>query len=169
MKHLLILITIVFAPISALADEWKPLFDGKSLEGWAIKSGFATYRVEDGAIVGKTVEGSENTFLCTEQEFGDFELQFEVKVDKGLNSGVQIRSKLKAVEVKRGVEKKNQYGGRVYGPQVEIEASPGQAGFIYGEATGLKWLSEQPKSKDKSINQHDHFLNDQWNSFRVVA
>ncbi|NND96078.1 MAG: DUF1080 domain-containing protein [Pirellulaceae bacterium] len=144
-------------------DGWKPLFDGESIEGWNIKSGFATYAVDDGVIVGKTVEGSPNSFLCSPNEYGDFELEFEVKVDDGLNSGVQIRSLLK------DVDKKNSHGGRLYGPQVEIESGPGQAGYIYGEATGLGWLSPEPQDKDKSVSQHDYFKNGKWNKYRVVA
>jgi len=141
------------------AEGWKSLFDGKTVDGWSVKSGFATYRVEDDAIVGQTAEGSPNTFLCTDETFGDFELTFEVKLDsKELNSGVQIRSKLKG----------EQHGGRVYGPQVEIEASPGQSGFIYGEAAG-GWQSPEPKSKDKSVSTHSHFKNDGWNKYRVRA
>ncbi|MEM0969356.1 MAG: DUF1080 domain-containing protein, partial [Verrucomicrobiota bacterium] len=84
------------------AESWISLFDGQSLNGWSIKSGFATYRVEDGAIVGKTAEGSKNTFLCSEEEFADFELEFEVMVDDGLNSGVQIRSQLATLDKKGG-------------------------------------------------------------------
>ena len=83
---------------------WKSLFDGKSLDGWAVKSGFATYKIgEGGVIVGTTAEGSPNSFLTTEEQFGDFELEFEVKVDNGLNSGVQIRSLLKDVDNKNSV------------------------------------------------------------------
>jgi len=160
-----ILILAVSTATTVSADEaWTKLFDGKSLDDWSVKSGYATYAIEaGGVIVGKTAEGSPNTFLCTDEEFGDFELRFEVKVDGGLNSGVQIRSKLKNVDAK------NSHGGRVYGPQVEIESGPGQAGYIYGEATGRGWLSPQPQSKDKSVNTHDHFKNGQWNQYRVVA
>ena len=140
-------------------DGFTSLFDGKSIEGWNIKSGFATYKVKDGAIHGTTAEGSGNTFLCSAKEYGDFELQFEVKVHDKLNSGCQIRSALK------DVDKPNSYGGRVNGPQVEIESSPGQAGYIYGEATGLNWLSPEP---DKGA-AHDHMKNGEWNHFRVVA
>jgi len=57
----------------------------------------------------------------------------------------------------------------VFGPQVEIEASPGQSGYIYGEATGLGWLSPEPKSKDKSVNEHSYFKNGQWNKYRVIC
>ena len=128
-------------------EAWQALFDGKSLDGWTVKSGFATYRVEDhGIIVGTTAEGSGNTFLCTENEYGDFELEFEVKVDDSLNSG-----------------------GRVFGPQVEIESSPGQAGYVYGEATGRGWLSVEPQSEDAEVNQHELIKNGEWNKYRVVA
>lgn len=149
----------------AQADEgWTDLFDGKTLDGWSVKSGFATYQVEEGGVImGKTADGSPNSFLTSDQQFADFELRFEVKVDDGLNSGVQIRSLLKNTEGERS------YGGRLYGPQVEIEAGPGQAGFIYGEATGRGWLSPEPQSNEKSVNEHDHFKNGQWNEYRVVA
>lgn len=148
--------------LAAADDEsgWISLFDGKTLEGWTVKSGYATYEVVDGTIRGVTAEGSGNTFLCTEREFGDFELEFEVKVHDQLNSGVQIRSQLK------DAEKENSYGGRVHGPQVEVEASPGQSGYIYGEATGLGWLSPEPKD---SSHAHQHMKNGEWNHFRVVA
>lgn len=141
------------------AQGWKNLFDGKTLQGWSVKSGTATYKVDDGSILGTTTPGSPNTFLITDEKFRDFELTFEVKLENNeLNSGVQIRSKLKG----------EQHGGRVYGPQVEIQRSPGQSGFIYGEAAG-GWQSPEPKSKDPKVNRHDHFKNGQWNQYRVMA
>ncbi|MCB1086893.1 MAG: DUF1080 domain-containing protein, partial [Verrucomicrobiae bacterium] len=114
----------------------------------------------DGTIHGTTAKGSPNSFLCSKDEYGDFELEFDVKVHDKLNSGVQIRSSLK------DIEKENSYGGRVNGPQCEIEASPGQAGFIYGEATGLGWLSPEPQDKNFS---HSLMKNGEWNHFRIVA
>jgi len=128
---------------------WRSLFNGKDLEGWERHGGKAPYKVEDGAIVGHSVPNTSNSFLCTKKRFGDFELIFEVMVDKALNSGVQIRSNLKGKD-------------RVYGPQVEIETGPGEAGYIYGEATGRGWLS-----KDRS--KKDTFKNGQWNQYRVLC
>ena len=58
---------------------WVPLFDGKTLNGWSVHSGTAKYTVEDGMVVGTAVEGSPNSFLCTDKEYGDFVLEFEVK------------------------------------------------------------------------------------------
>ena len=97
------------------------------------------------------------------KEYGDFELVFETMVHDNLNSGVQIRSRSRT-------EKEGKFKvGRYYGPQVEIEAGPGQAGFIYGEATGLNWLSPEPQSEDPAVNQHEHFGNGEWNQYRIVA
>lgn len=133
------------------AAGWIALFDGKTLNGWSVRSGFATYKAENGAIVGTTAVNSPNTFLTTDKEFGDFELTMEVKLDDGgLNSGFQIRSKLKG----------EQYGGRLYGPQVEI--CPGLAGYIYGEATKYGWLSQERPV-------HKLFPLKQWVPFRVRA
>jgi hypothetical protein len=59
--------------------------------------------------------------------------------------------------------------GRFYGPQVEIEASPGQAAYVYGEATGRGWLSPEPGSKDSAVKAHSYMKNGEWNHFRIVA
>lgn len=131
------------------AEEWRSLFDGKSLEGWEKHGGAAEYAVEDGAIVGHSVPNTRNSFLCTKERFQDFELTFEVKVDDALNSGVQVRSNIQGDDV-------------VFGPQVEIAAGPGSAGFIYGESTGRGWISPDVKSLDV-------FKNGQWNAYRVVC
>ena len=91
----LMILMVAMSPQAADTAGWVPLFDGKTLTGWTQKNGTATYRVENGTIVGRTATGSPNSFLCTEKEYGDFEFEFEVKVDDRLNSGVQIRSKTK--------------------------------------------------------------------------
>ncbi|MFH5833953.1 DUF1080 domain-containing protein [Halalkalibaculum sp. DA3122] len=140
--------------------DWVSLFDGETLNGWVQKNGSAEYRVEDGAIVGRTSHGSPNSFLCTFNEFGDFELEFDVMLyDNELNSGVQIRSQTREPE---GGE---EYG-RVNGPQVEIESSSTgspEAGYIYGEAAG-GWLVS-----DEERIHHQAFRDGQWNHYRVVA
>ncbi len=136
------------------------LFNGKSLKGWIQKNGTATYRIEDGAIIGKTTPGSPNSFLCTEKEYGDFELAFEVKLlDDQLNSGVQIRSKAKELRTEGKF-------GRVNGPQVEIEASGkngAEAGYIYGEACG-GWMTSEAKLIPGKV-----FKDGEWNAYRIVA
>lgn len=161
-----------FAPATRAQDTgWVSLFDGKTLEGWKKSTlGTATYKVVDGVIKGETVEGSPNTFLLSTKEYGDFELEFEVKVHDSLNSGVQIRSREKTAEdlpkPKDGKKpKKHSQKGRFFGPQVEIEKSPGQSGYIYGEATGRGWISTEPGEGAA----HSHIKNGQWNKYRIVA
>ena len=152
--------SVLFFVGSVWADEhgegWVSLLDGQSLNGWTQRNGTATYRVQDGAIVGRTTEGSPNSFLCTDKLYGDFELVFEVKVDNRLNSGVQIRSQTAGPEP----------NGRVNGPQIEIEASgPNGAlsGYVYGEAAG-GWMT--PANIRKA---HKHFKDGAWNAYRVRA
>ena len=49
------------------------LFNGQDLAGWVKRGGSAQYQVEDGSIVGKCVPDTpNNTFLCSEREFGNF-------------------------------------------------------------------------------------------------
>lgn len=145
-------VALAFCAATCLAadeGEWRVLFNGKNLEGWEQHGGAAKYTVEDGAVVGQSVPNTQNSFMCTKEKFKDFELMFEVKVDRGLNSGVQIRSNIKGND-------------RVYGPQVEIETAPGESGYIYGEATGRGWLSQQRDKKDA-------YKNGQWNQYRVLC
>src|ERR1041385_4803581 len=69
-----------------------PMFDGKSLNGWEVCNGSATYTIDKGVITGTTAKGSPNSFLCTKKDYGDFVLEFDVMTDPALNSGVQLRS-----------------------------------------------------------------------------
>jgi hypothetical protein len=139
----------------AAQEPWISLFDGKTLDGWEQKNGTATYEVKDGAILGSTADGSPNSFLCSKKDYGDFTLEFEVKLlSDALNSGVQVRSH----------SKPDYREGRVHGPQAEIEASPGQAGYIYGEASTGAWISPQADE-----NPTEHFKNGEWNKYRVRA
>ena len=104
------------------SDEAKIIFDGKTLDEWTQLNGSATYRVENGAIVGKTNEGSPHSFRRSYKLYGNFELQFVVKlINEELNSGVQIRSNTRGLTEKeraRGFKK-----GLFIGPQVDIEAT----------------------------------------------
>ena len=70
---------------SAAAADWVDLFDGKTLNGWTVESGTAKYEVENGVIVGSTVKGAANSFLCTVKEYGDFILEFDVLDDTGVD------------------------------------------------------------------------------------
>jgi len=169
--RLLVVLSIVSCTTVAHAAEWVNLIDGNTLNGWTVESGFAKYEVQDGVIVGSTVEGSPNTFLCTEKEYGNFILEFDVMVDAGLNSGVQIRSKVAKEEVVFWLpgrdgkpRKRTQPAGRVYGYQVEIvNENLHNCGYIYDEARRGFYLDHD--RDDTTIKTG--FKVGQWNSYRV--
>jgi hypothetical protein len=158
-------------------DDGVALFDGKTLDGWQVRGGKATYDVEHGIIVGTSQPNTSNTFLCTEKEYGDFVLEYEIKADAALNSGVQIRSQVfdKHSQVDLGSDKSIKIpAGRVHGYQVEFDANvPGRAwmGGIYDEGRrgwlypgtaggGAKEFTEQGKKL---------FKPGEWNHIRVEA
>lgn len=155
---------------TATADaeaDWIDLFDGSTLNGWVHLNGAHTITVEDGAIIGRTVEtsASMNSFLCTTREFSDFELELETMIDPVTNSGIQIRSSTKPVTTGR---QNDMRAGRVNGPQVEIRryyAGQPTTGLLYGEAMGTGWLS----SREKIAEGHRHFIDGGWNKMRIVA
>jgi len=139
---------------SAKEDGWVSLFNGKNLDGWQQINGLAKYEAKDGTIVGTSVPNSPNSFLCTKKNYGDFELEFDVKCDARLNSGVQIRSE----------SRKDYQNGRVHGYQVEI-AVGGFSGGIYDEARRGKFLNAGgPTDEIKKLLKKD-----QWNRYRVVC
>jgi hypothetical protein len=149
---LAILALPAFPSTTIAPDEgWVPLFDGKTLDGWKVNGGFASYKVEDGVIVGTTVEGSPNTFLC-KGDYKDFALELEVKCDPALNSGIQVRSH---VYSKDDTDPRNrQRAGVVYGPQCEIaRKEAGVAARFYDEGRRGQWLAEiKPEAKDAFIS-----------------
>lgn len=145
---------------------WRNLFNGKNLDGWVHLNGAHRYTVEEGAIVGRTVPGSPNSFLCTREEFSDFELELDVMVDSVTNSGIQIRSQVRPFSVGQGHDLR---AGRVNGPQVELQRNhrPGTptTGLIYGEALGTGWLSAEEKIR----NGHHFLIDEGWNHVRILA
>lgn len=135
--------------------KWETLFDGKTLGGWIQRGGKARYHVEDGAIVGTTVQHTPNSFLCTEKVYCNFILELEFKVESGLNSGVQIRSN----------SLKKYKNGRVHGYQVEIDPSErAWSGGIYDEGR-RGWLYDLEDNEPA----RKAFRNEQWNHFRIEA
>jgi len=140
---------------SSQEDGWVDLFDGETLNGWKKLNGEASYEVVNGTIVGTSTLNTPNTFLCTEQNYSDFILEFEVMVDDRLNSGVQFRS--------NSLPEYN--NGRVHGYQAEIDPSErAYSGGIYDEAR-RGWL--YPVSLHEKGRKA--FKNGDWNKYHIEA
>jgi hypothetical protein len=106
---------LAFAAAS-MAQDWKPLFDGKTLNGW--DGDPRLWSVHDGTIVGST-EGtkiSHNEFLITKQQYGNFVLHAEMKL-RNHNSGIQFRSEALPDYVVTGYQAdagESDYWGNIY-------------------------------------------------------
>ena len=123
----LALVVLLIGPLAATADDdgFKPIFDGKSLDGWDGNPVF--WRVENGTIVGETTKEKPtkgNTFLIWRNgEPADFELKLEYKL-RNHNSGVQYRS----------FENVEKFGRWVIGGyQADIAETLKYHGILYGE------------------------------------
>lgn len=166
-----ILMMLLACSLPAGEGPWANLFDGKTFAGWEQKNGKAKFEIVDGAIVGTTVKGTPNSFLCTEKEYANFILELEFKVDPELNSGVQIRSRTYPEETTTTIDRVGQTRertfpkGRVYGYQVEIDPSDrAWCGGIYHEA-GRGWLYPL----DKNDISPKAFKPNEWNHFHIEA
>lgn len=134
---------------------WKNLIIDNTLQGWNIKGGASTYEVKDGVITGTTGKNTPNTFLTTNEYYGDFILELEYLVDPNANSGIQIRS--------NSFPEYN--NGRVHGYQVEIDPSErAWSGGIFEEGK-RGWLNdlEDNTAAKKAFKQND------WNKYRIEA
>jgi hypothetical protein len=148
----------------AAEPKWTSLFDGKTLKGWKQLQGEAKFEVRDGAIVGVIVEGvPANSFLVTEELFGDFVFECEFKADSGINSGIQFRS-----APPDGQERK-----RVYGYQFEIDPTPrALTGGLYEE--GRRGWFQPPENKGEpkeawNRKHGDKLKPGDWNKVRIEA
>jgi hypothetical protein len=174
MKTLLSALFILTTALVRADDKWEHWFADGKLDGFQVVSGTASYKVEDGVLVGTTTEGSPNSFLATKTPCKDFELQFEVKVDDQLNSGVQVRSHL-AKEGDNAPEGsksgKPLPAGRMYGPQAEIAAGAvNNSGDFYDEARRGTWWSILTKTEAvRTDAAKTAFKNGAWNRYRIVV
>ena len=154
-KPVILFLTVIALLPAGVSAQWRDLFNGKDLTGWTQLNGSAPYKVEKGMIVGETVFNSPNSFLCTDERFSDFILEFETKVEGGLNSGVQFRSERDPAFRE----------GRVFGYQLEIDPSErAWSGGVYDERR-RGWLY----SLDGNPKGRKAFRKGEWNKVRVEA
>src|SRR5687768_8254921 len=81
------------------SDGWKLLFDGKTKNGWHVfnnKTDGSAWKVADGVLYldpkAKGPKGEGGGDIISEEEFENFHLMLEWKLDSGGNSGVIIQA-----------------------------------------------------------------------------
>ncbi|NWF82319.1 MAG: DUF1080 domain-containing protein [Bryobacteraceae bacterium] len=115
------------------AAEPRPLFDGMSLRGWA-HEGAATFRAAGGVLRtdGKAHEGN---WLRSENEFEDFRLRFEYKLDQWAEAAVFLRAPRTARPHHAGVT-------IFLGHDFHKKPSPWTTGAVAGALAPQKWPGE---------------------------
>lgn len=147
-----LILTLIFTLTqSTYSQQWRTLFNGQDLTGWEIHGGKATYSVKDGAIEGKAVLNSKNTFLCTTERFTNFILEADIFLPNDLNSGIQFRSNIKEND-------------RVYGYQFEIDPDGNRSwtGGVYEEGN-RGWLYPLTRNEEG----RKAFQLGRWNAVRI--
>jgi hypothetical protein len=148
MRTILALLAIAAALATSAVDDFKPLWDGRTLAGWhAIDKG--EWRIENGAIHGLHA-GSENQYghLVTDRAYTNFTARLKFKSLKG-NSGFYFR-----------IEEKGASG--VSGFQAEIDPQ-NDIGGLY-ETNGRGWVA-----KTRAAAIKEWYKPGDWNEMVVTA
>ena len=162
---------VIASPLCA--QQAKEIFNGKDLTGW--KGNLELWSVDkDGCITGTTTAEKPlkfNTFLIWDAgKVSNFELEFDYKIGKEGNSGVQYRSK---------VVKEDDF--IVGGYQADIDASLQYAGINYEErGRGILAQRGQRVTIDKAGAKKEESIGDgkelgkaikseDWNHYKLVA
>ena len=146
-------LVVLFAPFTEAQRQAVKLFDGKTLKGW--EGNLALFRVEQGAIVGGTMKAplARNEFLCTQTEYGDFEMRLKVKLvgdPTKANAGIQFRSQ------------RIPNDSEVIGYQADM--GQGYWGALYDESRRKKVLAAPtPDVLAKALKRDD------WNDYVIRA
>lgn len=174
------LIAAALLALPSLAEDEKgftPLFNGTDLTGWRVVNGKADFTVENGEIVGRGKNLSQNSFLRSEKTYRDFDFRFEFKFDDlSGNSGMMFRA-----------QQGDGGTGRVFGYQCEhcnTKERAWTAGIFDESRRG--WLAPYRDDKNKGYSAEEKAAHeaarkeftkkvqsvmkwDDWNSIRIHA
>ncbi|MDP3001459.1 MAG: DUF1080 domain-containing protein [Bryobacterales bacterium] len=130
--------------------EWKPLWDGKSLDGWT-RIGGGEWKIEDGALHGTAKASSAGSgFLASAGDFDDFTVRLKYKIATG-NSGVFFRMADPAAKEPGPM-----------GYEIEVDPTRDPGGLL--EPRGRMWMVKiDPKDAERYYRPND------WNELAISA
>jgi hypothetical protein len=169
MKHFFAVILAGIVSSSLAGTEWKPLFNGKSFEGWHFDTLDKTapetiWSIQDGVI---HVAGKDkpNGVLRTAGSYSDYELEFEWRwPDSGGNSGCLIHCSDPRLM-------------NVWPKSIEVQLMKDNAGdfWVIGETVEVNLEQIAKGKKGKSSRRKLNLTDDsekppgEWNKMHIVA
>jgi len=132
--------------LKAQGTGWVPLFDGKTMTGWAFQAPY--WKIEDGGVLhGHTPGEAEHHYAYTEKSYDNFELHIDLKL-VGNNTGIAMRvSPVTFDNV----------------PGYQVDAGDNYWGCLW-EEKGRGYVVKYPKADaDKILHKDD------WNHYYVRA
>ena len=121
--------------IPAFAEEWVPLFDGKTLTGWKNAYEWGQIDIVNGEI---HLTGEKKFFVVTEKTYGDFIFEGDILLPEGqANSGFMFRAHVEP--------------NKVFGYQAEVDGDAKRkwSGGLYDEGRRM-WFASPIKGDKKS-------------------
>jgi hypothetical protein len=168
-------LTIVPSALVVGDDGFKPIFDGKTLDGW--DGDPKLWRVEDGLITGETTAENPlktNNFLIWRRgEPADFELMAEFRMPNPgfANSGIQYRSRELPIGkwvvggYQADMDGDNRYTGILYEERGRGIVGPRGQKVVIGDNHKPKVVGKLGDAAElqKTIKQGD------WNEYHIIA
>ena len=130
------------------SQSWKPLMDGKTLDGWHAIGG-GQWTVEDGSCVGRANNEKLYGLLVSDDTFDNCTVRFKFKCLSG-DSGFYVRTTFKDPD-------------QAHGLQVQVGRVKSGVGGIY-ESYGRGWVDKPSDELEKSYTRDD-----QWNEMTICA
>jgi hypothetical protein len=151
--------TLLMVSAAGAAGTARPLFDGKTLDGWKNPYTWGKSDVVDGEI---RLSADKKFFLVTERPYTNFIFEGEVHLPEGTaNSGFMFRAHVEP--------------NKVYGYQAEVDGDPkrGWSGGLYDEGRRM-WFASPIKGNDESVKAFraragESFKRNDWNSYRITC
>ncbi len=172
-----VVIAFALATASPAQDAWKPLFNGRSLDGWETKGDGKWNVLAGGILIGQPVSGGKNPFatawpvtlsekqyqdwrqtqswIYTVAEFGEFDLQLEYLTPSGGNSGVSIRDHTR--------------GRYAIGPVPDYNKTPAHHGYEIQILNGVKTKYPSGSIYLFAPATFGHEKENDWNSLEVES
>ena len=122
-----IAVLTLLAAASLAQQQWQPLFDGKTMNGWrrmAVHDGNGGFwQVEGGALVADQEPDHKGGLIGTEKKYSDYEIELEFKADYPVDTGLFLRVREDGMGYQITIDyRKDGFVGSLY--------APAEGGFI---------------------------------------